>query len=76
MTDQAKPRRGGARPGAGRKPSPFGPTEPRYVYLSPALWSALATLAETTRGNTSVAIETVLRSAPLVAGMLAATPDE
>lgn len=71
-----QPRQGGSRTGAGRKPSPFGPTTPHYVYLSPALWAALDTLAETTRGNVSVAIETVLRENTLVAGMLADAPEE
>jgi hypothetical protein len=71
MTENTKPRRGGKRSGAGRKPSPFGPTEARHIALTPALWAALETLSETTRGNVSVAIETVLRSAPLVAEMLA-----
>lgn len=60
------PRRGGRRPGAGRKSPVGGNRESRTISLPPRIWKWLAVCAEgDRRGGVSGAVETVITYNPL-----------
>lgn len=62
MTSLESPRRGGRRPGAGRKPGPHGPREPHTVYLTPRVWRWLTSAGQ---GGAGAALDTLVRLHPL-----------
>lgn len=61
MTSTESPRRGGKRPGAGRKPIAHGPAEAHTVTLSPRVWRFLTSAGP--RGA-SAALERLVRRHP------------
>jgi hypothetical protein len=67
--DATTPRRGGSRPGAGRKPLGARKKPQQSVTLTPAAWRWLTVFgARVGADNLSQAIEKALRSHPLWSG--------
>jgi hypothetical protein len=60
-----KPKHGGKRAGAGRKPAHGAPKEQRSVALSPRAWAFVALLALQLECSENEVIERIIRAHPL-----------